>query len=154
MAEEDGDLWFTPREREMPLKDRVLRYVRETDHVSFAELGNRFSGEIHVPRDQPGYEIRLPGTQNVIIWSGLTDAAEAAIVDLWQGGLVAFVPARPLVYMIDGLMVKLPVLKRLPKSRDTKTPHWLPVVLRPAERAPKWVVKQAPQDGAAAGAPA
>jgi hypothetical protein len=115
----------------LPLKDRLRTYIEETDHVSFAELCNRF-GEMRAPR---GEGAELVKGENVVLWSGLTDAAVDALIGLLDAGEVVPVPTVIMVYLADGGMLNLPLLKRAPGKRGLSKPHWLPVVLRPAGRA-------------------
>jgi hypothetical protein len=97
------------------LKQRILKYIRDYDHVTFAELhrvfGDEFSGK--------GNNLEIAKDSNIVLWSGLT-----------REGLMSFAPANPLTYLIDGSGLNLPVVKSA--SYKYKRPHWLPVTMRPA----------------------
>ena len=87
--------------------------------VSFIELCQRiegFAGD-HV--------CTLNG--QVVLWQGLSDAGIAALSQLQANGQIAFVACSPLVYLIDGQMLRLPIAKR--RHHAYKRPHWYPVTL-------------------------
>lgn len=107
----------------IPLKQRILDYVRATDHVSFAELGNHFEGFT-------GGDHALCKAHNIILWAGMTEEAVQAMMSLLTEKLITPHPSSQLVYLIDGRSLTLPIVKRV---RKYKNPHWLPVTLRPAK---------------------
>jgi hypothetical protein len=107
------------------LRDRVLAYVLQTDHVSFAELGNHFEGF-------RGGDFQLQKGENIILWAGLSQEAVNVMGDLLDSGAIEPHPASILVYLIDGCSLTLPLVKQ---ARKYKTPHWLPVTLRPPGRS-------------------
>ena len=87
--------------------------------VSFIELCQRiegFSGD---------HACTLNG--QVVLWQGLSDAGIAALSQLHANGQIAFVACSPLVYLIDGQMLRLPIAKR--RHHAYKRPHWYPVTL-------------------------
>lgn len=113
---------------ESEMAERILRFVQRNDFVSFAELTRRIGGfkgqrEIVIPRN------------NIVLWAGLSRSAERSISRLFRSGRIAFEPTDPLVYLLDGLALTYPLAQ---SSLSYEKPHWLPVVLRPAESAPEW----------------
>jgi len=106
-----------------PLVERIQEYVAKTDYVTFAELANRFGDEFR------GGEHCLSKGNNTVLWIGMTEEAAKAVTALLEGGAIAVQPTSPLTYLIDGSCPGLPVAKQ---ARRYKTPHWLPVTLRPA----------------------
>ena len=113
------------------LRERIRDYVLSTDHVSFAELGNRFGAAF---RDAGESGAELCKGDNVVLWSGLTPEAVEAICGLLNDGELEISPCGPLVYLLDGVTLSLPILKRPPRKPLTK-PHWVPAVLRPPQPA-------------------
>jgi hypothetical protein len=69
-----------------------------------------------------GMEIR----PNIFVWVGMSPEFFAAIKQLVEERLVKFGPTQPLVYMIDGQTLNMPLAKR-PPARGYAKPHWLPV---------------------------
>jgi hypothetical protein len=63
-----------------------------------------------------------------LLWSGISQEAVDALNSLLKAGEVHMKPTMPLVYMCDGVMIRLPTVKRAVKY---KSPHWLPVVFNP-----------------------
>lgn len=104
------------------LKDRVLEYVRTTDYVSFAELNRTFDGVFS------GGEQALQLRENLFLWVGMTEEGSAVVRELLNSRQVRPHPTTSMLYLIDGLTLKLPVAKRV---QAYKAPHWLPVTLRP-----------------------
>jgi hypothetical protein len=111
-------------DQSLPLRDRLLGYIRQVDYVTFAELANRFAD--HFRNGQ--YEISKPG--NIVLWQGVTREASDALAGLLSDGSIVMRPTQLLTYLIDGCTLKMPMVKSV---RQYKTPHWLPAVLRPAE---------------------
>jgi hypothetical protein len=103
------------------ISDRMLAYIRDTDHVSFAELSRRF------PECREG-DYALTLGENLILWAGLSQEASKALNALLENGVIHAKPCAMLIYLIDGAIPKYPVAKR---NVPYKKPHWLPVTLRP-----------------------
>lgn len=102
------------------LKPTLLAFL-ERGHVSFAELMKE------VPGFSGGdFEYVLEFCENIILWGGMTEAGCEAIRELKVEGKIHFEPAGPLVYLIDGAALKLPLVRRAVKY---KKPHWLPVTI-------------------------
>ena len=111
-----------------PIKDRILDYIRRTDHVSFAELRNRFGQDFQLE----GSELALMAGEFVVFWTGLNETAAKALEELLEAKLIKTQPCQPLIYAMDGGMLGLPILK--PKARKPPTKlTWAPVVLRPVQ---------------------
>jgi hypothetical protein len=72
--------------------------------------------------------VDLTPASNVVLWSGISPAAADALKLLLEAGECHFRPTSALTYLCDGMMLKLPLVKR---SRHYKTPHWCPCVLKP-----------------------
>lgn len=107
------------------IKRVVLDYINQNDAVSYAELEwlfeqNRYDykGDLMACSDQ---------NEHVVFWSGWSQEAFDLVGELIGDDLIHRVPADPLVYLIDGKGLRLPVVKRF---IPYKTDHWLPVVFR------------------------
>lgn len=107
------------------LKKAVLDYIRKNNDVSYAELQWLFD---RLEFDYRGeFEIYSPVNENVIFWCGWNREAIEIMNELKEENLVEQEPVQPLVYLIDGAGINLPVVK---KAVNYKTPHWLPLVFR------------------------
>lgn len=108
-----------------PMAERILEMVTRRRTVSFAELGGieGFAGG--------DLELYLPGYPNVVLWSGLTASACAALEELRLARAIHPVPTSLLVYLCDGRMLKLPVARTRGAKRGYRKPHWMPVVFNP-----------------------
>lgn len=113
----------------MTLKEAITEYVRETDHVSFAELHTSL-GRV-LPWDHPGFDLKgdhvIELHHNLILWFNMSEEFVQAVVDLRESGIIKVEPCPVLVYLADGMVPSAPVAKQ---NRAYKEPHWLPVVLR------------------------
>jgi hypothetical protein len=107
------------------MKQQILDYVKRCDWVSFAELGQYIDGFKAAPGD-PAMEIAFEG--NIILWTGLSQAAVEAIEELKAEGKLHLMPGSVLSYLIDGASLQLPIAKQ---ARKYSKPHWLPVFFRP-----------------------
>jgi hypothetical protein len=103
-----------------PTAYNVLSLVKERGGgVSFVEIEGAFA-------DAKGdHEIALDD-RNVVLWQGVSYQLADAVRDAIKMGLVELSPTSPLVYAIDGKLLRLPIAKG---ARNYKSPRWLPVVL-------------------------
>lgn len=112
-----------------PMAEQIVELVEARRHVSFAELCREIEGF-----DGGELELRVPGCTNIVLWSGMTDAACDAIEELQKADRIHQVPASWMTYLIDGAALKLPIVKTA--RRHYKKPHWLPVVFNPGPLPP------------------
>ena len=104
----------------------VRKYMRR-DNVTFAELSRRIEGF------EGEGAIGPEGNPNVVYWTGMSAEASKCVSTLLREGFCHLHIAEmyqttiPLVYLIDGVMLSLPLVKA---NRQYKTPHWLPVVFK------------------------
>jgi hypothetical protein len=101
------------------MREKILTYVRERRYVSFVELERFLGGEM-------SGDFNLFKGDNVVLWSGVSERFAEAFASLVETGQVRLVPTSPLVYLIDGKALRLPLVKGRYRY---KKPHWLPVVL-------------------------
>lgn len=128
----------------MAMKDQIIEVVRNLNgSVSFVELSNQVEGF------KGDYEMRLP-EHNVVLWSGMSEAAIQAISELRRTNRLIAVPASWLTYAVDGMMLKYPIAK---SKRKYKTPRWVPMAfslpeqMRPSE-VEKWKTNFPHESGA------
>jgi hypothetical protein len=127
------------------IEQEILKLIKDLDYVSFAEMSR------HIPGFKGDCEMFLTGSHkaafsngNIVLWSGLSKEAIAAINSLVRHRKIRGVPAATrLVYMADGNMLRYPLVKR---AGDYKTPHWLPMVYRLGP-APAAKIKPAENEG-------
>lgn len=106
------------------LIDRIIKYIRTNPGTSFVEIERIF--------EQSGFDYKgdlapILGEQypNVILWAGWNKHAVDIINKVVGSGTVQRVPCEPLIYMIDGKMMKFPIQRGY---KNNKYPHWLPCV--------------------------
>ena len=99
-----------------PMAEQILAMVTNKGNVSFAEL-ERIEGF-----GGGDLEMCIPG-HNLVMWQGLTSEAGDALEELRE--LIHPKPTSVLVYLIDGKVPHLPVVK---SGRRYKKPHWAPLI--------------------------
>ena len=109
-----------------PLDQAILDIVRRIDWVSFAELPRRLEEAGH--HDIKG-DMALEIQSNAIVWAGFSAAMVDALRRLLSSKRLFLHPASTLTYLVDGMLLTLPVAKR-PPAGGYKSPHWLPCCLR------------------------
>jgi hypothetical protein len=99
-------------------KAQVREYVAGHRGTSFAEIdrweGARGNSQIWIEE------------KNIVFWTGLDHHLVEAILEMKDSGELIFSPAHLLIYLCDGAMPQLPLVKR---NRAYKTEHWLPVTM-------------------------
>lgn len=104
------------------MREKILAYVRKNKGTSFAELRRvvgeeSFDGPLTWETDAPG----------IVFWDNLSQEFVDTMMALKGEGLIQARPCTVLVYLVDGMMMRLPVAKR-PTRKGYKTDHWLPIV--------------------------
>ncbi len=108
------------------VKADILKYIREKDHVSYAEIEQIF--------EQDGYPYKgegvicSPANDMVVFWQGWNSDAANIIGELKQEGKVFQQPTSAFPYWVEGHYLKIPLVR---KAYPYKTEHWLPLVFRP-----------------------
>jgi hypothetical protein len=118
------------------MREAILDLIREYRNVSFAELSRRIDGFKG--------DLEWMNSYGWVLWAGISQEAVDAINSLMKADEIHMQPTTPLVYLCDGVMLKLPVAKRAVKY---KNPHWCPIVFNPGPP------KQAGRKSMLAGAP-
>jgi hypothetical protein len=100
--------------------EAAIRETLKKDHVSFAELSR-------LPGFKGDYSLSSADFPNIIWWVNMSEGAIDTLTRLRKEGVFHFHPANPLIYLIDGCSLTLPIVKRVV---NYKTPHWAPVSLK------------------------
>jgi len=69
---------------------------------------------------------------NILIWAGVSAEFYDALADLVDREVIEYHPTSPLVYLMDGIHLDMPLAKGPYRYKE---PHWLPVTL---SRGPGW----------------
>lgn len=116
------------------LPGAIVEYVRQYDWVTFIELQRKMGAHFNVNGD---ITIAIAADHpNVILWGGMSTVFAETIDTLLRKKRVHIHPAQYLTYFIDGGTMDMPIAKRIPAGSDYKTPHWLPICLRPVPLVP------------------
>jgi len=111
------------------MKTEVLNYIKKNGDTSYADLEQLFDS-LHF--DWNGDLAIASAVNNTIFfWYGWNEAAAGITTDLVHDGQLFREATQPLIYLIDGKCLDLPLAKALIKY---KKPHWLPVIFTAIKR--------------------
>lgn len=103
------------------LKSEILEYIESHDGTTFVEIEDVFEDNKFIYKGDGAY---TSGQHpNVVFWVGWNQEAFNIIAELKQDGLIEMDICPPIIYLVDGKGLDLPIVK----SKNIKTDHWLPV---------------------------
>ncbi|WP_121744912.1 pathogenicity island protein [Natronorubrum halophilum] len=105
------------------LKEMVYEYVEERQGVSFVELEGLLEDEIEIEGEQ---WIASTIDPKINFWVGLSEEFSDLIIDMLSDEELYVDPCQPIVYMVDGKVPDLDIVKQ-PPADGYKTERWLPV---------------------------
>ncbi|NAN48019.1 pathogenicity island protein [Staphylococcus epidermidis] len=103
------------------IKNKIIKYITENAGTSFVEIEKIFD-ENHFKYKGNGAYTSAENS-NIIFWYGWNEQAFNVVSSLVNEGLIDMKICEPVIYMVDGKELNLPVLK----SYDIDTYHWLPI---------------------------
>ena len=112
------------------IANEIYDFIDGMGHgVSFVEIVERFgSGE---------QSIHHPKWRNVVIWYDMPEQSVTGIMELLEDERIVLVPTNPMLYVIDGKIPNLPIVRRHPKN-GYKEIHWLPMSISTVPQWKKW----------------
>lgn len=114
---------MTPTPTIAEAKAQILDLIHRNGDASFANimhLGEWTKGDL-------GWEITPDQEEtNVYIWADMSQLLCDALQELRRENAIEPHPCHVLVYLADGMLLGMPIVKKRLKYAD---PHWLPVVL-------------------------
>lgn len=99
-------------------EDNVYKVITKFNGTSFAELEREFG--------KGDYQMIL-SDDNIILWDGISSQLIKTLTSLINDKMIQMDPASILIYVVDGIALNYPLVKRPPKN-GYKEIHWLPVV--------------------------
>ncbi|HEH0386984.1 TPA: pathogenicity island protein [Staphylococcus aureus] len=103
------------------LKKYIYEYVKEYKEIPiyqledlFKEMNHDYIGRTSVTHDKD---------ENIVFWIGWNQEAFDVIAELKKDRRIEMDICEPIVYMVDGKGLDLPIVR----SKNIKTDHWLPV---------------------------
>jgi hypothetical protein len=115
------------------LKEEVLHYADENPGMSFIELRNIL--ERHGVDCNGGFFMHSRVNSNIIFWAGMSKEFVDFVLELEHSNQLIPRACSLLIYMADGGMLRLPLLKR---NIKVKNPHWTPIVFYTPHALKKW----------------
>jgi hypothetical protein len=109
------------------METAILEVVRRTRGALFTDLEKEvdgFAGE--------DCSWCLEGFGTAYMWPSLSHAGARSLSALRRAGLIHLKPVTPFLYLHDGFCSKHPTATVAGLKRGYKTPHWIPVSIRPA----------------------
>ncbi|HDA7915243.1 TPA: pathogenicity island protein [Staphylococcus aureus] len=103
------------------IKGELVNYIKNNAGTSFVEIEKVFEENNF---DYKGDGAYTSGQHpNVVFWIGWNQKAFDVIAELKKDGRIEMDICEPIVYMVDGKGLDLPIVR----SKNIKTDHWLPV---------------------------
>jgi hypothetical protein len=110
------------------MKNKILDYIRNNDNTSYVEIERIFEEEGF---SWQGDLINVSdANSNILFWSGWSQEAFDILKELLDKDLIEREAVPPLVYLIDGKSLDMPIVKN---GTNYKTPHWLPLAFNAVE---------------------
>lgn len=103
------------------LKSEIINYIKLHEGTSFVEIERIFEDNHFNYKGDGAYT--SGHHPNVIFWSGWNQNAFNIIAELKRDGFIEMDVCPPIIYLVDGKGLDLPIVK----SKYIKTDHWLPV---------------------------
>jgi hypothetical protein len=101
------------------MKQSILNKIEELgENVSFVDL-------MALPGSAGYYEVSIKA-MNWVYWGNVSYDLCMALHELQSEGLIEYDLTDPMTYVIDGITINLPLVR---KDVKYKSPRWLPVVL-------------------------
>jgi hypothetical protein len=121
--------------REGTLAEDVVTFITRRPGASMAEIMQLAGDE-----GEGNCELRFTANGgNVVCWTDMSQELVDVITGFLDNKLAHPHPAQetvhgiPMVYLMDGQWLNLPLVKKPPKN-GYKKPHWLPVVFYPGDK--------------------
>jgi hypothetical protein len=111
------------------MKTEILAYVKEHPGTSFVELQRvvpGFSGEKTLWSGER--------EDNILLWDSISQEGIEALQELMQSNDIEVRSSHFLVYMVDGILLNLPIARR---RVHYKKPHWLPATMSVPRKSQK-----------------
>lgn len=116
------------------LADEIVALVNSRNHVSFAEIIERMGDRYDLAGEEA---LEVTACPNLLFWGGMSGLFVDAVQLVLASERAHLEPCPVLVYLVDGLALRLPLARRLPKG-GFKAPRWAPVTF---VRGPSGAVK-------------
>lgn len=104
------------------LLDACIDLIVSTGGVSIVELQRLVGTKIDTNGD---HAISLGQYENILLWEGMSEEFSTLLQQILKDERVEAKGTTPLVYMIDGVLIKRPLAKRAHNYKDI---HWYPIV--------------------------
>lgn len=100
--------------------NKILEFIEKNGDASFVNI-------MRILGDEGEGDLCLQILPNVILWCDMSKTAVEAIEWLKKQKSIEPRTCSPVIYMIDGWSLNLPIAKR-PREQGYKTLHWLPLL--------------------------
>lgn len=111
------------------MKEKILKFIRENEHVTYVELERLFERNNYNYKGD--FQSSSDSNPNVIFWTGWSTEAFGLIHELVEEKKIERCVTDMLTYLIDGKCPTLPIVKKDIEKYTYKNLHWLPIVFNP-----------------------
>ena len=102
------------------LKDAIFKEIK------YRGGGTTFFELMHIDGFKGDRVFYRPGNEHLILWFDMSKEACDSVMALMLEGRISFCQSTPMVYLLDGASVGLPVAKN--PAHHYKKDHWYPIV--------------------------
>ncbi|MCO0861713.1 pathogenicity island protein [Staphylococcus pasteuri] len=103
------------------IQSKLIDYIKNNTGTSFVEIEKVFEQNDFDYTGQGAYT--SAENNNIVFWYGWNEQAFNVVSSLVNEGLIDMKICEPVIYMVDGKELNLPVLK----SYDIDAYQWLPI---------------------------
>jgi hypothetical protein len=118
----------------LAMSKAIIDLVNEQDTVSFAELANHIEG--FAEKDGVSISQGTKGGGRIVFWTGMSSIAADAVHHATESEQITVSITEPLVYLIDGCVLTLPIADNQEAFDKPGAVHWLPIAFRPVANWP------------------
>jgi hypothetical protein len=109
----------------------IENYIKKNKNgISFAEIERELETNNINPKGN--YWLPYKSYKNMYIWINMSENFIKAIITLFKEFKIQLVECSPIVYLVDGLVLNLPIARG--KERDYTQEHWLPMIIHQDKR--------------------
>ncbi|HCT0446263.1 TPA: pathogenicity island protein [Staphylococcus pseudintermedius] len=104
------------------IKKELVNYVKDNVDTSFVEIEKIFEENSFDYKGNGAYT--SAENSHVVFWYGWNRQAFNIVSELVNDDLIQMNRCEPIIYMVDGKALSLPIVD----NKNIETDHWLPVV--------------------------
>ena len=110
------------------IKNELIKYIKTNAGTSFVEIEKIFEENNFDYKGNGAYT--SSESSHIVYWYGWNRQAFNIVSELVSDDLIEMNRCEPIIYMVDGKGLSLPIVN----NKNIETDHWLPVVFNIYEK--------------------